>query len=279
MVYPTISILVKETKPRTFQTLFMHGGIPNSIGSALEADGVDCDDEVLFRPQWLFQPSRIANLSDRIMAQGQPLSAMQGLQMYRGVLTGLNEAFVVDQEKRDRFIAQNRDCASILRKLLGGEDLRPWYCQTRGAWLIVVAHGTTAVASGSAEESIAWKWLQENFQLWWNTYLTLSVKGAAVVTKGNSGGNSDPVITMMRLIVRKLFGLIFLNCRDSRGTHPAAFSATRHIAFQEWPLGYSAYCSRVLSGFVYPRFRLHFGSVAAYGNTDAYGSSSRGYRL
>ncbi len=73
MVYPTISVLVKDTKPRTFQTLFMRGPVPNSISAALEADGVDCNDELLFRAQWLFQPSRITNLCDRIMAQGRPL--------------------------------------------------------------------------------------------------------------------------------------------------------------------------------------------------------------
>ena len=43
--YRTISVLVKETKPRTFQTLFMRGRVPNSI-LRLEADGVDCDDQL-----------------------------------------------------------------------------------------------------------------------------------------------------------------------------------------------------------------------------------------
>jgi type I restriction-modification system DNA methylase subunit len=163
MVYPTISILVKETRQRTFRALFMRGGIPNSIPFALETDGVDCDDETLFRPQWLFQPTRIANLSDRIMVRGQPLSAMAGLRMYRGVLTGLNEAFVIDQENHDRLIAQNKECAAILKKLVGGEDLRPWYRETRGAWLILIANGATSTACGTDKESVAWKWLQEKY--------------------------------------------------------------------------------------------------------------------
>lgn len=163
MVYPTISILVKDTKPRRFQALFMRGSVPNSIPSALETDGVQCDDQVLSRAQWVFQPPRITNLCDRIMAQGRPLGEREGLCMYRGVLTGLDEAFVVDQRSRDRFIASSADCDTIIRKLLAGQDLRPWYQQDRGTWLILISHGMTAAGCGSDKEAIAWKWLEEKY--------------------------------------------------------------------------------------------------------------------
>jgi hypothetical protein len=163
MVYPTISILVKDTKLRAFQALFMRGSVPNSISSALEMDGVECNDQVLSRAQWVFQPSRINNLCDRIMAHGRPLGEREDLCMYRGVLTGLDEAFVVDQKTRDQFIASSRDCDAIIKKLLAGQDLRPWYQQDRGTWLILISHGMTAAGCGSDKEAIAWKWLQEKY--------------------------------------------------------------------------------------------------------------------
>ncbi len=163
MVYPTISILVKETKPRTFQTLFMRGGVPNSIVSALETDGVDCDDKVYQKRGWLFQTSSVTELCDRITSVGFALKETTGLQMYYGVKTGLNDAFIIDQWTRDHLVQADKGCASILRKLLGGEDLRPWYHEEPGRWLILIPNGMTANLCGSDRESNAWSCFQRKF--------------------------------------------------------------------------------------------------------------------
>jgi len=187
MVHPTISVLTKGTHPKEFKSYFMHGSIPDSIGAALETAGVDCDDQLLLRRQWLFQSQRITDLCDRIMSQGSPLAKMDRLRMHsglktglneafvvdqetcdqfvmrRGLLTGLNEAFVIDRKSRDQFIADSPDCAAILRRLLAGEDLRPWYQENQGNWLILIPDGMTARASAADKESAAWNWFKRKF--------------------------------------------------------------------------------------------------------------------
>lgn len=160
MVCPTISILVKDTKSRPFQSLFMRGSIPSSIGSALEADGVICDDQVYGEPGWRFQSSDINDLSEKIFAKGHNLKEVATLQMHYGIKTGLNEAFIVDQRTKDRLVQGNQNCAAVLKRLLGGEDLRPWYFEDKGRWLIFLPAGMTAQKSGSKEESTGWSWLE-----------------------------------------------------------------------------------------------------------------------
>ncbi|MBN2452383.1 MAG: N-6 DNA methylase [Lentisphaeria bacterium] len=159
MVFPTISILVKETTPVPYRTYFMRGGIPDSIPEAVAAEGLDCDETVFARAEWRFQPRAVSELFDRLMAVGRPLGEAVGGRIYYGVKTGLNEAFLVNRATRDALVAADPDCAPILRKVLRGEDLRPWYYRDEDRWLIVMPSGFTREAGAPVAEPEAWNWL------------------------------------------------------------------------------------------------------------------------
>ncbi|MEI8243446.1 MAG: DNA methyltransferase, partial [bacterium] len=167
MVFPTISILEKTPAANpgnsSFRAYFMRGNIPDSIADAVVADGIDCDATVFARPEWRFQAPAVTALFDRLMASGRPLDEVVGGRIYRGVLTGLNEAFIVDQSTRDRLVAADPGCAPLLRKMLRGQDLRPWYQENEGNWLIVMPNGFTRQAFGQADEAQAWTRLSQRY--------------------------------------------------------------------------------------------------------------------
>ena len=78
--------------------------------------------------------------------------------VYRGVTTGLNEAFVIDQGRKDALISEDPGCAEFIKPFARGEDLHPWYQEQGVAWLIVIASGWTSQTLGSdlsAEEAWA----------------------------------------------------------------------------------------------------------------------------
>ena len=79
----------------------------------------------------------------KIMAAGKPLGEVVEGHMYYGVKTGLNEAFLIDQSTRDKLMRNDPACASILKPLVRGEDLRPWYQEDEGRWLICLPSGWT----------------------------------------------------------------------------------------------------------------------------------------
>ncbi len=167
MVFPTISILEKTpaaaSGTSTFRAYFMRGAIPDSIADAVDVDGIDCDTSALTRPEWRFQSAAVTDLFDRIMACGLPLDEVVAGHIYYGVKTGLNEAFVIDQATRDRLVAADPTCAPLLRKMLRGEDLRPWYQTDEGNWLIVMPSGFTRKSSELTEEATAWAWLSAHY--------------------------------------------------------------------------------------------------------------------
>jgi len=97
----------------------------------------------------------------KLMAGGRPLGDVVKGRMYYGVKTGLNEAFVLDQQTRDSLIAADSSCAAVIKPILRGEDLRPWYQEDEGRWVIVLPSGWTRSAFGAGigvEE--AWRQLR-----------------------------------------------------------------------------------------------------------------------
>ena len=90
---------------------------------------------------WRLASNASRALLTKLMTIGRPLSDVVEGHMYRGVLTGLNEAFIIDQTTRDRLVNDDPACASVIKPVLRGEDLRPWYQENEGRWLIFARRG------------------------------------------------------------------------------------------------------------------------------------------
>jgi Eco57I restriction-modification methylase len=94
----------------------------------------------------------------KLMAGGRPLGEVVDGKMYRGVLTGLNEAFIVDQATRDRLVQADSACSEFIKPICQGEDLRPWYQENEGRWIIVLPWGWTNSTFGNGlNEQEAWE--------------------------------------------------------------------------------------------------------------------------
>ncbi len=157
MVRPSITVMRKVPQTGGFRSLFIDGRIPASLDVALADRGVDCDTSTLEQREWTFQGCEITRLARKVLSQGPTLRDVVGGRMYRGVLTGLNEAFIIDQRTRDSLVAADPHCSEIIKPVLCGEDLRPWYQENEGRWLIALPCGwTRATFAGSPDEGEAW---------------------------------------------------------------------------------------------------------------------------
>ena len=59
-----------------------------------------------------------------------------GYSIYRGVLTGLNEAFIVDNETKEALVAADPKSAEILKPILRGSDIGRYRADWAGLWVI-----------------------------------------------------------------------------------------------------------------------------------------------
>ena len=77
----------------------------------------------------------------KIEAVGKPLKGWD-VKIYRGVLTGCNEAFIITTEKRNELLAQcqseeeRQRTAELIRPILRGRDIKRYSYDWAGLWII-----------------------------------------------------------------------------------------------------------------------------------------------
>ncbi|MDY2992899.1 MAG: class I SAM-dependent DNA methyltransferase, partial [Ligilactobacillus animalis] len=63
------------------------------------------------------------SIKQKIEAVGTPLKDWN-IEIKRGILTGLNEAFIISKEKRDELISADPKSDEIIRPILRGRDIK-----------------------------------------------------------------------------------------------------------------------------------------------------------
>lgn len=79
-------------------------------------------------------------IKEKIEALGTPLKEWD-INIYRGVLTGYNEAFIIDGKKKDELIRKDPKSAEIIRPILRGRDIRRYGFEFEDLWLINTHNG------------------------------------------------------------------------------------------------------------------------------------------
>ena len=80
-------------------------------------------------------PPELAAVKKRIEAVGTPLKDWN-VSIYRGILTGFNEAFIIDSKTKDELIAQDPKSAAIIKPILRGRDIKGYRVDFADLWLI-----------------------------------------------------------------------------------------------------------------------------------------------
>ena len=70
-----------------------------------------------------------------MLTVGTPLNEWD-IAIYRGITTGLNDAFIIDNQTKDALIAEDPRSAEIIKPVLRGRDIRRYQAQWKGLWLI-----------------------------------------------------------------------------------------------------------------------------------------------
>ncbi|MCX8054041.1 MAG: Eco57I restriction-modification methylase domain-containing protein [Ignavibacteria bacterium] len=84
---------------------------------------------------WIISSDIETKIKEKIEAIGTPLKDWD-INIYRGVLTGLNEAFVINGKKKDELIAQDPRSAEIIKPILRGRDIKRYKAEFADLWLI-----------------------------------------------------------------------------------------------------------------------------------------------
>lgn len=91
--------------------------------------------------EWSFSDVSDLKIKKRIEKGHKLLGNIQGVSINRGVTTGYNPAFIINNDKRDELIATDPKNASIIKNLLQGRNIRKWHYSDSEENLIFTMHG------------------------------------------------------------------------------------------------------------------------------------------
>jgi adenine-specific DNA-methyltransferase len=128
-----------------------------SLFSVTHRNGVKLPGE----DKWIFTEDKSTALISKIKNSGIPLKKYTEGAIFRGILTGLNEAFVISSEQAKEIINSFPKCSEILKPFLSGRNVKRYATPLVKKYLICMPKGFT----GSRYIGPApWDWLEQTYQ-------------------------------------------------------------------------------------------------------------------
>ena len=86
---------------------------------------------------WALIDSKISDLLNKLKNNSQSLKSYTENKIYRGVLTGLNEAFVVDSKKGKNLL---EECSELIKPYLAGRDIKRYQLAKKDKYMIIISY-------------------------------------------------------------------------------------------------------------------------------------------
>ncbi|SMC08795.1 Eco57I restriction-modification methylase domain-containing protein [Nitratiruptor tergarcus] len=106
-----------------------------SLYEFVSTHGFEYSQEDLNLDSFTFATPKELAIKKRIEEVGVPLK-LWNIKIYRGILTGFNEAFIIDTKIKNELIKQDPKSAEIIKPLLRGKDIKKYIYEWANLWLI-----------------------------------------------------------------------------------------------------------------------------------------------
>ncbi|WRA77924.1 class I SAM-dependent DNA methyltransferase [Helicobacter pylori] len=146
---------IKQTPPKESDFKY-YEPTPNDKENLKNTPSLLMKQNALSTESFIFANTTLLDLRDKIESVGTPLKDW-GIQIYRGILTGCNEAFIIPTEKRDailkncddlqkdeRGMSERERTKELIKPILRGKDIKRYSYEWADLWLINTHNGYTS---------------------------------------------------------------------------------------------------------------------------------------
>jgi hypothetical protein len=117
-----------------------------SVAHALAGEGTPHARERWTDEPWHIDTGVDAELLERLAGCRRTLGELIGTRWSRGIVTGCNRAFVIDDAARTRLLAEEPAARPLIRPFLKGRDIRRWRAPAADRHVLLVDRGTSLTA-------------------------------------------------------------------------------------------------------------------------------------
>jgi hypothetical protein len=127
----------------------------DDLSRQIEQEGVELPLSQLGADAWQLEPGGVNALLAKIRAKGIPLAQFAGLKPYRGVVTGCNDAFLVNTATKEALVKRDPNAAKTIKPFLRGQDVDRWQSEWAGLWMIFARRGIEIDAYPGIKEHLS----------------------------------------------------------------------------------------------------------------------------
>ena len=122
--YPCVLRLCGDNPESSFRAAEVETLDFSSLESYVSENGYTVNQSGLEDSGWSLVSEDVQALLEKLRRVGEPLGDYVEGKIYYGIKTGLNEAFVIDEETRARLIAEDPRSAELIKPFLAGRDIK-----------------------------------------------------------------------------------------------------------------------------------------------------------
>jgi hypothetical protein len=124
------------------------------LGKYLEERRVTGDQTKFEDEGWALIDSKTQELLDKLLRDSTSLEHYINGRLYRGILTGLNKAFIIDEKTKNRLINEDIKSKDLIKPFAIGRDIKRYQPKQIEQYLIFIPKGWT----NSKTSKNAWDW-------------------------------------------------------------------------------------------------------------------------
>ncbi len=116
---------------------------PTPDDKNLKSNSLSMRQNALSTESFIFANAALLDLRDKMEGIGTPLKDWD-IQIYRGILTGCNEAFIIPTEKREEILnacktqEERKRTEVLIKPILRGKDIKRYSYEWAGEWVIFI---------------------------------------------------------------------------------------------------------------------------------------------
>jgi hypothetical protein len=168
--YVCIPLLVKGGKQKTVEISKVNSLEIRKLTEHVTSNHFIIPSVRLSPEAWSLKSDEEAAVFAKVSKAGKSLGNYVERKFFRGLLTGLNEAFEISAEQRAGLLRSSEASRALIKPFLGGKDIRRYEINDNGRFLIVIPSGWTRKQlvknKRSAEafsEREAWNWFRDEY--------------------------------------------------------------------------------------------------------------------
>lgn len=92
---------------------------------------------------WTFADVSVLSLKEKIEKVGKMIKDWEGVEIYRGVVTGLNKAFIINEELKEQMIKEDERIMKFIKPMTKGRNLRRYFHKGSKEYLLLVKPNST----------------------------------------------------------------------------------------------------------------------------------------